>query len=1183
MRPSKLLLLALPPLAAMSAGAGAIVLFGTLTSQAIQEPTISLDMVTTGNTYDEAANTMIVGAIDNCLASPTANTATHTHNVHVVIQNVEDMTAWQIRLNYIGDKMRPNTVNFIPFTDNTTGQNISFLNLPIDAGIHRALSTAQNIPASLPGPQTASFGASYQGDRTFAVSPDTPAKSPADDGSYSAPSGGVLASMLLQVVNDESGQDLSMDADDAVPNNPGSKVIYFDGTGIVEIEIPEALLGDGFHAEGAADCAIPPTPTLTPTVTPTATATATPCPECTPTPTATPGPSPSPGGFNPQAALTFASTEPGANSDVTLTVDIGLGPDGMPYTPDDTGDYNFADIISFTPSQLVIPSDGDIPDAAIVGTLNSLATLGLLNNTCGTQTGVDFTFFDATTATDNTVTGSFNVLAGDFNNDGVAEVRPPPVVTQYPSFLNNLFGGVKPRARYAAATVIPSAANFWAILQVVVFEPGTALPGFDFDPALGYPSVTVLLDPTVPPGPSAISDFCTPLKTTTTLFGLTKDNPDTAANESGIAFRTNPATAGPINFTVFAASRRDADGDGYENQLDTCPFHVDTVWNPRDVVPPIEGDSDVFAGIQVADGIPDSCDPTPTEPTFPPGGQPTDHDGDGFINRGDNCPLVFNPDQADTDLNESGVPAADGIGNACDTPGADAGFDCVGPGCSGSPPRPIPPRTVAGLGAGVPDGPRLACIRTITLEIGGPSEGTTGECQQAPPPPPPTPPANDSFADAEVIPGLPFSDSLSTFLATTEPSELFPCAPAGKTVWYAFTPNADINLGADTFGSSFDTVLAAYTGTSLASLTPVACNDQFQGNQSKVTFSATAGTTYYFQVGGFIGEGGNLVLNVDVAPPPLEVAVSIAPSGSVAPQGGTATVHGTMTCSKPAFVDLSGELSQHSGRATISGFFFTSLPCQGETLWHAEVEGENGRFAGGRADLSVSAFAFAEGEVDLAEASGTVLLKGTRPPPSARCPRTGNDGFELGVVDRNVIPCWTVVDQEGGSGGWCNQTGTAPPQGDCGAGSLATVTTPPEGLQAAMTNQDGPGSHVLYRCGVLRSGEISFQLYINNHAGTFLSPPTLDFEASPNQQFRADLVAAAGITANPFTVAPADVLLNVYQTQPGDPALSGYSAITVDASAYIGQEVCLRLAEVENQFYFNAGVDDVKIDLRQQR
>ena len=200
-------------------------------------------------------------------------------------------------------------------------------------------------------------------------------------------------------------------------------------------------------------------------------------------------------------------------------------------------------------------------------------------------------------------------------------------------------------------------------------------------------------------------------------------------------------------------------------------------------------------------------------------------------------------------------------------------------------------------------------------------------------------------------------------------------------------------------------------------------------------------------------------------------------------------------------------------------------------------------------------------------------------PPPPPCPLDGNDGFEAGLVDTNDIPCWTVADQAGGSGSWCNQTGTLPPQGIC-SGSITPVAAPPELSQAAMTNQSEPGSYVLYRCGVLASGPISFQLYINNENVDFFSPPTLDYTVSPNQQFRADLVTAAGIAADVFTVVPADVLLNLYQTLPGDPPVSGYSLVAADASAFVGQEACLRFAQVGNQLSFHAGVDDVNIDLQ---
>jgi Right handed beta helix region len=238
--------------------AGGLLFSGHLRSHAIQNPTISLDMVTPGNTYDDTTNTMSVGSIESCLTSPTANRASHTHTAHIVIQNVEDLIGWQVRFNYIGDQMRPSTVNFVPFQDTNTGQNVSFLNLPQDSSLssHREVSAAGGVAPAAPAdgtntPQTHLIGAAYVGTQEFAVSPDTPAKSPPDDSSYNAPSGGVLAAVNLQVVGDESGQaSLLMNLDDDFPRLPGSKIVIFDDTGTPDMNLAASALGDGFHGEG---------------------------------------------------------------------------------------------------------------------------------------------------------------------------------------------------------------------------------------------------------------------------------------------------------------------------------------------------------------------------------------------------------------------------------------------------------------------------------------------------------------------------------------------------------------------------------------------------------------------------------------------------------------------------------------------------------------------------------------------------------------------------------------------------------------------------------------------------------------------------------------------------------------------------------------------------------------------
>lgn len=131
-------------------------------------------------------------------------------------------------------------------------------------------------------------------------------------------------------------------------------------------------------------------------------------------------------------------------------------------------------------------------------------------------------------------------------------------------------------------------------------------------------------------------------------------------------------------------------------------------------------------------------------------------------------------------------------------------------------------------------------------------------------------PANDDFDNATIITKpLPFTDSLDTTLATTAPDDPS-CEGRGHTVWYSFTPSADIPVSANTFGSDYDTTLSAYTGKRGA-LTQIACNDDFGGTlQSRIDFQATAGTTVFLMVASFGGSpGGNLVLTVqEGAPPP---------------------------------------------------------------------------------------------------------------------------------------------------------------------------------------------------------------------------------------------------------------------------------------------------------------------------
>jgi len=123
-----------------------------------------------------------------------------------------------------------------------------------------------------------------------------------------------------------------------------------------------------------------------------------------------------------------------------------------------------------------------------------------------------------------------------------------------------------------------------------------------------------------------------------------------------------------------------------------------------------------------------------------------------------------------------------------------------------------------------------------------------------------TPPANDNFANAQVLAGAQGKANGATHAATIEVNEpLHAGSDGGRSVWFAWTPAANGQVTFDTFGIHWDTVLAAYTGDTIDGLTPVAANDDilaFQGigsvtSVSRISFMATAGTTYRIAVDGF--------------------------------------------------------------------------------------------------------------------------------------------------------------------------------------------------------------------------------------------------------------------------------------------------------------------------------------------
>lgn len=98
--------------------------------------------------------------------------------------------------------------------------------------------------------------------------------------------------------------------------------------------------------------------------------------------------------------------------------------------------------------------------------------------------------------------------------------------------------------------------------------------------------------------------------------------------------------------------------------------------------------------------------------------------------------------------------------------------------------------------------------------------------------------------------------------ASREPGEPDHALKAGSnSVWFKWTAPVSGIARFDTVGTTFDTLLAVYTGTNFASLKEVASDEDSGGYfRSVAQFNAEAGQSYAIAVDGFAGKYGNLVL-----------------------------------------------------------------------------------------------------------------------------------------------------------------------------------------------------------------------------------------------------------------------------------------------------------------------------------
>lgn len=170
---------------------------------------------------------------------------------------------------------------------------------------------------------------------------------------------------------------------------------------------------------------------------------------------------------------------------------------------------------------------------------------------------------------------------------------------------------------------------------------------------------------------------------------------------------------------------------------------------------------------------------------------------------------------------------------------------------------------------------------------------------------------------------------------------------------------------------------------------------------------------------------------------------------------------------------------------------------------------------------------------------------------------------------------WQSASRPGSSGGFVAQ------QGLKGAVTPVAVPAPPDGAFALMSDQSGPGSHVLYQDVAIPAGRstLSAKVYVQNAARLAARPATLDHAImAPNQQVRIDIMNPAAALDD----VGAGVLANVFRwpaaATPGPSTTgSGYQSLQFDMSAYAGRTVRLRIAEVDNRQSLFFGVDALSI------
>jgi len=209
-------------------------------------------------------------------------------------------------------------------------------------------------------------------------------------------------------------------------------------------------------------------------------------------------------------------------------------------------------------------------------------------------------------------------------------------------------------------------------------------------------------------------------------------------------------------------------------------------------------------------------------------------------------------------------------------------------------------------------------------------------------------PPNDDFTRRTVLTGFPVTATGFNRNATAEAGNdaAHASVPSGQSVWWEWTSPTNGFVAVSTAGSSFNTLLAIYTGDSLDALTEVKANDNFSEQPgvfaSQVTFQATAGTRYLVAVDGYYGQSGDIQLGIFPGDPPANDTFA-----------NRAPLTGFFARFTGSTINATDEYAAGEPRLTfVDGLGQPLEPPAGATVWWTWTAPTNGRVRLSTADIT---------------------------------------------------------------------------------------------------------------------------------------------------------------------------------------------------------------------------------------